>query len=269
MEITTKNMSDIFTKLDDLKNIFKFGEKTVPIIQSLIEFMREVVPLLDNINSSIEESTTQIPQATNQINSVTSATELATTEILNLVDHNSNCIREVDSKMKHQEQLQEFKLKLIREIKAEAGDNPALLEKLNRLEDSLNRNSFSYFTEILGKIEENNNQIMLSLQVQDITTQQLAAVTHLIESVHSKLASLVSDIDKADIEPNFDELKIEAPQNSHFNPEARYTDTTDKQKEIDGLVNDRQKKTSQDEVDMLINNQQQKTSQEEIDKLFS
>ena len=114
MEITTKHMADVFAKLDDLKNIFKFGEKIVPIIQSLIEFMREVVPLLENINSSIEESTSQIPQATNQINSVTSATELATTEILNLVDHNSNCIREVDAKLKHQENLEEFKLKLLK-----------------------------------------------------------------------------------------------------------------------------------------------------------
>lgn len=254
MEMTTKNMNDVFTKLNDLKNIFKFGEKIVPIIQSLIEFMSEVVPLLENINSSIAESASQIPQATNQINNVTSATELATTEILNLVDHNSNCIREVDSKLKHQEQLEDVKLKRLQEIKSELGDNPELQEKFNNLEQLMSRNSFAYLSESLGKIEENNNQITLSLQVQDITAQQLAAVNHLIESVHNKLAALVEDIDKTDIEPNLSDLKISAPQDSHFNPDARYADSSDKQKEIDELV------TSQ---------QQQKTSQEEIDKLFS
>ena len=84
--MSSENMSQLFAKLNDLKKVFTYGEKLIPVIQSLGEFMKETVPLLENINKSIAESTSKIPKASNQIQNVTSATEMATTEILDLVD---------------------------------------------------------------------------------------------------------------------------------------------------------------------------------------
>ena len=84
--MSAENMSQLFAKLNDLKKVFSYGERLIPVIHSLGEFMKETVPLLENINKSIAESTSKIPKASNQIQSVTSATELATTEILDLVD---------------------------------------------------------------------------------------------------------------------------------------------------------------------------------------
>jgi hypothetical protein len=63
----SENLSQLFSKLDDLKKVFTYGEKLIPVIQSLGEFMKETVPLLENINRSIAESTSKIPKATNQI----------------------------------------------------------------------------------------------------------------------------------------------------------------------------------------------------------
>ncbi|MCK9212589.1 MAG: hypothetical protein M0P61_17295, partial [Ignavibacteriaceae bacterium] len=59
------NLSELFEKLDDLKTVFRYGEKLIPVIQGLVDFMRDTVPLLENINTSIAESTSKIPKATN------------------------------------------------------------------------------------------------------------------------------------------------------------------------------------------------------------
>lgn len=100
MENIPKNMNQVFSKLSDLKYVFHFGEKLIPIIQSIIEFMRDVVPLLENINQSITDSTNDIPKASHQINNVTSATELATTEILDLVDSISGSLTNMERMLK-------------------------------------------------------------------------------------------------------------------------------------------------------------------------
>ena len=97
--IRTENMAQLFSKLNDLKKVFSYGEKLIPIIHSLGEFMKETVPLLENINRSIAESTSKIPKATNQIQSVTNATELATTEILDLVDSLNSDLTDIEKTM--------------------------------------------------------------------------------------------------------------------------------------------------------------------------
>ena len=80
------NMTDLFERLNELKVVFRYSEKLIPIIQNLMDFMKETVPLLEDINSSLVESTSKIPKASDQINNISSATELATTEILDIVD---------------------------------------------------------------------------------------------------------------------------------------------------------------------------------------
>ena len=125
MSAGIKNISNIFDNLNDLKNAFKIGEKVVPIIQSLTEFMQEIVPLLEKINFSISESANQMPQAANQINSVTSATELATNEILDLVDKISENVNETDSKLAEFHKEHEERAKLLIELKEKVSGNNA------------------------------------------------------------------------------------------------------------------------------------------------
>jgi chemotaxis regulatin CheY-phosphate phosphatase CheZ len=246
------SMTTVFEKLTDLKNIFKFGERIVPVIQSLIEFMRDIVPLLENINLSIADSTRKIPQAANQIQNVTSATELATTEILDLVDEITNILtgiesqavdffKDINERVSSYEKLKEmFKdneevLSLVEKI---SPSKAAELQKTNILEN-------------IAKIKADSYQITLSLQVQDITAQQLASVNHLIESVHSKLSSLIQDIDQADLNADIKGIVMETPEGVVFDPNASYSNKEERQKEIDVLVN-QSIKTTQEEVDNLF-----------------
>lgn len=258
MSDSTKSMSQIFDKIDDLKAIFKFGERVVPIISSLIEFMKDVVPLLEKINLSIADSTNQMPEASNQINDVTSATELATTEILDLVDEISNeliGIGEVlDDVLERHAKRQELAGKLKEAVK----DNPeasGLLDEYISLDNK--RTELEEVKTKVDKINEDSYKITLSLQVQDITSQQLAAVNHLIQSVNTRLGSLVKDIDSSDLRAELNELS-EKPANVHFDKNAKYVHDQNRQNMVDEIMNE-QNNGSPGE----------KTSQAEIDKLFS
>ncbi len=248
--LTSENMTQLFTKLDDLKKVFVYGEKLIPIIQSLGEFMKETVPLLENINNSIAESTLKIPKATNQIQNVTNATEMATTEILDLVDSLNSDLGDIEKTMVNilakETDKEEFLLNLIPVLNR--SDSETFLK------DFLSKNSSSEkLGELLlqvGKMKMDSNNIALSLQVQDITSQQLAAVNHLIESVQEKLSALIEDFDSTNLS---DPDTLQLPENASFNPGARYTKTNAPQQEADLIFNNGIQNASQDEIDKLFN----------------
>jgi len=250
------NFTDVFNKISDLKELFQFGEKIVPIFQSLIEFMKDIVPLMEKVNKSIAESTHKMPSATNQIDSVTSATELATTEILDRVDSISNALSEIEKEMGEILEKRKEKEKISEELQKQinfTNEQKELLLKLYKNDDI--DELLSVIKEKLSVLNEESYQITLALQVQDITTQQLAAVNHLIESVNNKLSSLVDDIHKAEIkEKKVDE--IEVPDTAIFDPNARYDKDETRQQNVDDIIDEE-------------NRTNEIASQDEIDKLFS
>lgn len=216
-------MNKLFEKLDDLKAIFLYSEKLIPVIQKLIDFMRHTIPLLENINQSITETTNKIPSATNQIDSVTTATEMATTEILDTVD---KILVEINSS----------KMIINELLNSQNGDikDPAI-EKLNLVNASLD------------SINQYANNVTISLQVQDITSQQLSAVNYLIQSVQTKLGNLFQDLEDTNITRmgNYIDKNV-------FNENAKYQDTTEQQNMIDQLVTNKISATSQDDIDKLF-----------------
>lgn len=246
------NMTELFDRLNDLKAVFRYGQKLIPIIQSIIDFMRDTVPLLEDINHSIADSTSKIPKAKDQISNVTSATELATTEILDLVDSISADVVYIENTFSELKEEEETKEKLWAEIKKLLPENPETLELISKFENSHQFISkSSELMEIFQKIRTDVYNITLSLQVQDITSQQLAAVNHLIESVQKRLASLIVHLDESDLR-DFDTSTVYSTSGETFDPEARYTKSTERQEAADIIVNDSLSKTSQDEIDKLF-----------------
>ncbi|HLP18086.1 MAG TPA: protein phosphatase CheZ [Bacteroidota bacterium] len=203
-----KEFSTVLTRMDELKALFSFGQRMMPIAKALFDFLQEIVPLLESINLSIQESNAKIPTAARKLNSVTQATELATTEILDLVDKIAVQITEIKSTvegMRTQSENDKFEP------------------------------SYKSIEEKLDNIEMNTNSIMMSLQVQDITSQQIAAVNHLMESVQGRLGSLVDDFGKA----NFDEMKgnsIDFPTDVTFDANAVYNKSTERQELANDVV---------------------------------
>ena len=244
------SMTKIFEKLGDMKRLFQYGQKIVPILQSLVDFMQETVPLLETINHSIADSTSKIPKATNQISDVTSATELATTEILDLVDLISSTLKTIEKMLKNLKDAETRKYNFILELKEVVKDNEQALDLIKKYESSNNASAeidktLLYFPQL----QDDTYKITLSLQIQDITSQQLAAVTHLIESVQQKLASLIIDIDDAKLK-EVEVIGIKAPEGASFDPDASYIGSGKRQDAADDLI--RSHKASQDEIDKLF-----------------
>lgn len=248
------NMSQLFEKLNDVKTLFTYGQKIIPVLQSLVDFMQETVPLLENINHSIADSTSKIPKATDQINNVTSATELATTEILDLVDMISNNLSHIEKAMneiKLAEQVKSDSVSKLKELLKGNPDAQALLEAYTQADTTLQK--IESVAPLFPQTMNDTYQITLSLQVQDITSQQLAAVNHLIESVQARLAGLIHEIDDTELKSIEATEGIAVPEGATFDPNAQYDKTS----------------VRQDMADEIISRENHLASQDEIDKLFS
>ncbi len=224
-----KEFSTVLTRMDELKALFSFGQRMMPIAKALFDFLQEIVPLLESINVSIQESNSKIPTAARKLDSVTQATELATTEILDLVDKIALQLNDIRT--------------TVGEMRTEGGG-----EKFEP--------SFKSIETTLENIEMNTSSIMMSLQVQDITSQQIAAVNHLMASVQGRLGSLVDDFGRA----NFDDMKstnVEFPSDVTFDANAIYSKATDRQELANDVVN------------KLIPDANAFSSQADIDALFA
>lgn len=246
------NISHLFNKLDDMKSLFQYGQKIVPILQSLVDFMQETVPLLENINNSIADSTSKIPKASTQISSVTNATELATTEILDLVDLITNNLYAIEAQLKKIDAAEAKKTAIINELRKIIAGNQhgeALIDSY--FENDISSRSINEVLKYFPQLITDTGNITISLQVQDITSQQLAAVNHLIQSVQQKLASLILDIDESKLE-ELNNTGIEVPNGSTFDPNASYDKSEVRQDMVDAIIHKENHKASQDEIDKLF-----------------
>jgi chemotaxis regulatin CheY-phosphate phosphatase CheZ len=247
------NMSQLFEKLNDVKSLFIYGQKIIPVLQSLVDFMQETVPLLENINHSIADSTSKIPRATDQINNVTNATELATTEILDLVDVISNNLNALENSLKDITEKEKIKSSVVEKLKNLLPDNAEAMQLFQEYKDNdVTISQIEKLSEVFPKIQNDTYNITLSLQVQDITSQQLAAVNHLIESVQTKLASLIHDIDDTNLKEVQSSESYSTPEGATFDPNASYDKSGDRQDMIDEIIQSENQKASQDEIDKLF-----------------
>ena len=201
MQSNPKTSRSIQETLSDLHSIFIWGEKAAPFLEDLIEFIESLTPLIEEINISLQESTKRFPSAQSQLDDVTKATEMATNEILALLEKSLDECNVIDKKNKADtkavENFAEFKTSIRAEIRgALTGSDPrvhVLLAKLWHQTDKLVtglQESGETKKKSVTSLRSGLNKILMSLQVQDITTQQISAVIHVIQSVKSRLSEL-------------------------------------------------------------------------------
>ncbi len=59
MNNSKNDLESLGHKLEELKNLFSVGERIIPGIQKLVDFINEMRPMLSHINESIEESSSK------------------------------------------------------------------------------------------------------------------------------------------------------------------------------------------------------------------
>ena len=284
----SNNITDFLGKIDELRAVFILGQRAVPFLEDLFGFLQEIMPLMEEIDHSLRESTQSMPHATSQLQSVSEATELATTEVLDLIDAAFMAIGRTQAQtgehLDNVEALRRTDARLIRLLRDELREkDPVLLERVEflhkeklklrrRLDERLREQN-----DALKEIRNMLNRIMISQQVQDITTQQLASVNHLIESIRDKMSQLVQRLSHDGLSGDL-AAPLTAPKRSTFDPHARYDTSGNRQVTADEVVaafspEEPAGPASQDDIDALFgaprgDGASETASQDDIDDLF-
>lgn len=239
------NVNDILGKLNELRAVFVLGQRALPFIEEIFEFLREVAPLMEEINSSMMDSALLMPHATSQLQSISEATKTATTEILDLIDdvmlHSDQYEGDLDQALGDVKKIEQLSVDSLRILREAIPDRPDVLARIEKnVEDGALRlhnieGSIHARRTIIDEIRAQMNSIAMSLQVQDCTAQQIASVTHLLDNMRTRMAELLERLDQqatpSDYRPDY-----EVPEDAAFNPEARYESSEEKQQAADALI---------------------------------
>ncbi len=166
-------VSKLISNFNAIKEYFDTTKKYMPQIANLVLFIEEVIPLLNTIHEDLHQSSQMIPIASEKLDKVTSATELATIEVMNIVDRVIGRLNTMTLN------LDEVDTVIVQE-------KPVL--------NSITEKTTIIRKEIDGS-QEDLFSIMNALQFQDITTQQIYSIGQVIETVQKKLGQLLSGFD--------------------------------------------------------------------------
>ncbi|MCX7880617.1 MAG: protein phosphatase CheZ [Ignavibacteria bacterium] len=295
-----KSLESFISKVEELRALFVLGQRVIPLLEELFAFVSETQPLLEEINTSIKENLTKMPNLSKQLAKVTEATELATNEILDIIDGVFYKIDIANSNLSQIEKVHsEISTRLANKFSSETTETKFLFTEISGESQKLSNENFfaelkdlssllNSTREILDNIRNDASSIMLALQIQDITAQQIAAVNHLLNIVQTRLNVLLAKF------PFFTEEKFEQKEDINesninllhkkiaFDPDAvdSLSKSTTRQEEIDKLFNESSVETpvisqplNEDLVPneiagALDENSNEAISQEDIDKLF-
>jgi chemotaxis regulatin CheY-phosphate phosphatase CheZ len=279
-----KDITVLLKKSDELRALFMLGQRILPFLEEIFVFVSEIEPVLTDINSSIQENLKKMPKASKQLSKVTEATELATNEIMDILDgltYKSDIIVSNLKRIKDINQVSINKpIEIIKLIRAGINQDSNLRNVLPEIDSLISilenetKNEIDSIvnktTDITNSILSDSSSIMISLQVQDITSQQIAAVNSLLETVQVKLSNILhhfqsSDLDFMVAEETHDRTttsvsKLHRP--IAFDPDAvdSYSKTQNRQQNVDNFVEEHlnsnqisdDEPASQDDIDALF-----------------
>ncbi len=277
-------INSLLRKADELKALFVLGQRVIPFLEELFIFVKDIKPMLDDINSSIQENLKKMPNAAKQLSKVTEATENATNEIMDIIDGviykteiingNLKKIEKLNAEksnsplkvldlvyqtLKNDEDIQDLLPKLTKQIKEIKGEKGSEMKSLVKETSGL-----------VESIQSDSNSIMISLQVQDITSQQIAAVNYLLDTIQKKLNSIMSRFKSSELS---DIMKDQKPSyNERTNVSKMHRSIAFDPEAVDSIS---LKDTRQKEVDATIEEhssiaiESNEPSPDDIDALFA
>lgn len=306
--MNTNDISILLKKADELRSLFVLGQRVIPFLEEIFVFVQDIQPMLEEINQSIDENIQKMPGASEKLSKVTEANELATTEIMDTLDKmfgstdklhkNSATISE------HYEKIIDKPLRLLEILRRGIVSGGDLNKAIPQIDNAIAKiKSFSSKKikpiedenkSIIDEINNDAGAIMMSLQVQDITSQQIAAVDHMLSTIQDKLAQILKHFKNTDVSSlvDIDEKESDDPLKTNtkklhreiaFDPNAinSYDDNQKRQEEIDELIKsgeieseedyyEKEESTeelSEDESDLENINEPQ--NQDDIDAMFT
>ena len=239
-------VQEFLDKLGELQAIFTLSRRVAPFLDELFDFVQDITVLLEEVNTTIRTRSGHMERATEHLKSVSEATEVATSEILDHSDEVLKDLRSIEDQLSTvEEQFAEEAeadnqvLALLREELGEGHEE--LLDEVARIQGRKQDLRDEWAAQLqdtrdsLSPIRDRMNQIMMSLQVQDVTEQQLSSVNHLIETVRDRIDALLNRLGTGQAD------RSEAPsgepsRTAAFNMNAEYDRSGDQQRMADDVM---------------------------------
>lgn len=211
--MNTKDINVLLKKADELRALFVLGQRVIPFLEEIFVFVKEIQPMLDEINKSINENMKKMPGASEKLSKVTEANELATTEIMNTLDKMFDKTDKITANREqisnNYEKLITKPLELLEILRSAIAAEADIKQALPQIDNAIKKIK-AFDGQKIKPLEESNSQmiedinndasaIMMSLQVQDITSQQIAAVDHMLRAIQGKLNSILEQFKNTDI----------------------------------------------------------------------
>jgi chemotaxis regulatin CheY-phosphate phosphatase CheZ len=195
-----QDLDNILQKAADLQVFCDYGQRTLPILDEISSLMREISPAIEDLKAVVEVAIVNIPRAANQLDRVKQATSQASHDILNTLDRmvvtldevltgvSSGMItKELDTQTKKMSAV----VKMLVEKSGWDADIVQLAEAWESHLQSLKMSGPTNNLErLLKDLQSDCTEIMMALQVEDITQQHIGAVMGTIEAVAEGLRKI-------------------------------------------------------------------------------
>lgn len=263
--MNTQDISLLLKKADELRSLFVLGQRVIPFLEEIFVFVQDIQPMLEEINNSIDENIKKMPGASEKLSKVTEANELATTEIMDTLDKMFGSTDKLNKNSSdisnHYKKIIDKPLRLLEILRRGIDSGGDLKKALPQIDSaiskikSFNANKIKPLEDenksIVDEINNDAGAIMMSLQVQDITSQQIAAVDHMLVAVQDKLADILKHFKNTDVSSLVD---LDKPIDADDDPMKTNTSKLHREIAFDpnaiGSYEDNQKR--QDMVDSLV-----------------
>ncbi len=275
-----QHVQEFLDKLDEIRAVFVLGRRSLPFLEDTIQFVEDITVLLEEVNATIQTRTGHMRQATDRLRSVSEATEVATSEILDhtdeVLDKLDALTADIDRSESKFEEIAAADERLVTLLHDELGEeHEALLAEVEQIVERKRALRGTWATQLndsreaLSAIRTKMNQIVMSLQVQDITEQQLTSVNHLIETVRTRIDALLDDLGTGEA-ADADIPAREPPPTTSFDGDARYDRSPERQEQADEVVNSAGEPDRADASapDASPPSRSAPASQEDIDEMF-
>ncbi len=233
-------------KLDELQAIFVLSRRFAPFLDELFDFVQDITVLLEEVDTTIRTRSGHMERATEHLKSVSEATEVATSEILDHSDEVLKALQRIEDQLSTLEEefgdAAEADAEVLSLLRDELGDeHEELVDEVVRIQGKKQDLRDDWAAQLqdtrdaLSPIRDRMNQIMMSLQVQDVTEQQLSSVNHLIETVRDRIDALLARLGTGQAD------RSEAPsgepsRTAAFNMNAEYDRSGDQQRMADNVM---------------------------------
>ncbi len=239
----TADLNAVFARADETIRALDTLPQAQEFFRDILEFVRDVVPVMAELQASIEQTSEKLPTASRQLDKVTAANELASTEILDIVERIILRIETVQRSFTQSSthvvaRAREIDIAVKRVLEKFSADPD--VKALGQVWGEMNQ-SIAAATDVdaqetmLQSIKMDCTSIMIALQVQDITAQQIAAVNKMMQSVDQGLNALLQHVrgeECGGTGEGFSHHHV----NIVFDPAATYDTTTERQVAVDEVV---------------------------------